>query len=107
MADKGWKKGLWFDIHSSARNSGGAELCVTSFSVEKGHQIGCEIHQCHQKHGNNKKEFDSLLDHDFATNLKDKSLVNDGRNQWTGGQKMAKVTRTCSPIDPKHFVNFA
>ena len=74
-------------------------MCMSS-SVKKGHQIGCEIHHCHQTHGNNKKEFDSLLGHDFATNLKDKSLVNDRKNQCTGSQMMAKNTRTCILMDP-------
>ena len=77
MGDKGWKNGLWNDICTSARNSSGAELHITSTSDKKEHQIGCEMHQCHCQHDNNKKEFDSALGFNFSINLKSKSLVND------------------------------
>ena len=71
-----------------------------STSVKKGHKIGCKMHQCHCQRDNNKKEFDSALGFKFATNLRPKSLVNDRKNQCTGGQMMVKTTRTCSPMDP-------
>ena len=58
------------------------------------------MHQCHCQRDNNKKEFDSSLGFDFAINLKPKSLVNDGKNQFSGSQLMAKTARTCVPTDP-------
>ena len=71
-----------------------------SKSAKKGHQIACEMHQCHCQCDNNKKEFDYDLGFKFATNLRPKSLVNDRKNQRTGSQMMAKTTRTCIRMDP-------
>ena len=99
LGDQSWKA-LWNEIRTTARNSNGAELCITGTSATRGHQIGCEMHRPHRQHDNNKKEFNSDLGFDFAINLKSKSLVNDRKNQRPGGQMMAKTTRTRAPTDP-------
>ena len=77
-----------------------------SSSDEKEHQIGCESHQCHHTHDNNKKEFDSSLGFNFAINLRPKSPVNDRKTKHSGSQMMAKTTRTCVPTDPSKVCKF-